>query len=97
MVEPANRLAYRIASPGGKMKSETIPVQQVFQDRRQYLVPFYQRAYVWNKDDRWEPLWNDVAEKAEGTKPDGMAGYSRYPGGGATQSRSSAQPRRGVN
>jgi len=47
------------------MKSETIPVQQVFQDRRQYLVPFYQRAYVWNRDDQWEPLWNDIAEKAE--------------------------------
>ena len=47
------------------MKSETIPVQQVFQDRRQYLVPFYQRAYVWNKDDQWEPLWNDISDKAE--------------------------------
>jgi hypothetical protein len=47
------------------MKSETIPVQQVFQDRRQYLVPFYQRAYVWNKEEQWEPLWNDIAEKAE--------------------------------
>jgi uncharacterized protein with ParB-like and HNH nuclease domain len=35
------------------MKSETIPVQQVFQDRRQYLVPFYQRAYVWTRDDQW--------------------------------------------
>jgi hypothetical protein len=47
------------------MRSETIPVQQVFQDRRQYLVPFYQRAYVWNKDEQWEPLWNDVSDKAE--------------------------------
>jgi hypothetical protein len=47
------------------MKSETVPVQQVFQDRRQYLVPFYQRAYVWNKDEQWEPLWNDIADKAE--------------------------------
>jgi hypothetical protein len=47
------------------MRSETIPIQQVFQDRRQYLVPFYQRAYVWNKEEQWEPLWTDVAEKAE--------------------------------
>ncbi len=47
------------------MRSETIPVQQVFQDRRQYLVPFYQRAYVWNKEEQWEPLWADIAEKAE--------------------------------
>lgn len=55
------------------MKSETIAVQQVFQDRRQYRVPFYQRAYVWNRDEQWDPLWNDVAEKADaraaGEKP----------------------------
>ena len=47
------------------MKSETWTVQQVFQDRRQYLVPFYQRAYVWNKEEQWDPLWTDVADKAE--------------------------------
>jgi Protein of unknown function DUF262/Protein of unknown function (DUF1524) len=55
------------------MKSETLDVQQVFQDRRQYRVPFYQRAYVWTRDEQWEPLWNDVVEKAEtraaGEKP----------------------------
>jgi hypothetical protein len=46
------------------MKSETITVQQLFQDRRQYRVPFYQRAYVWNKDDQWERLWSDIQDKA---------------------------------
>jgi hypothetical protein len=33
----ARLLCYR--QSGGIIKSETIPVQQVFQDRRQYLVP----------------------------------------------------------
>jgi hypothetical protein len=47
------------------MKSETNHVQQLFQDRRQYRVPFYQRAYVWGKEEQWEPLWNDIREKAE--------------------------------
>jgi hypothetical protein len=37
----------------------------MFQERRQYCVPFYQRAYVWNKNEQWEPLWNDIKEKAE--------------------------------
>ena len=22
--------------------------------------PFYQRAYVWAKEEQWEPLWNHV-------------------------------------
>ena len=47
------------------MRSETIAIQQLFQDRRQYRVPFYQRAYVWNKEEQWEPLWSDIQEKAD--------------------------------
>jgi hypothetical protein len=47
------------------VKSETNDLQQIFQDRRQYRVPFYQRAYVWSKEEQWEPLWNDIRDKAE--------------------------------
>ena len=55
------------------MQSDTISVQKLFQDRRQYRVPFFQRAYVWNKEDQWERLWADISEKADirtsGDKP----------------------------
>ena len=47
------------------MKSETVTVRQLLEERRQYRVPFYQRAYVWQKEEQWEPLWLDIAEKAE--------------------------------
>jgi hypothetical protein len=47
------------------MKSETITIQNIFQDRRQYCVPFYQRAYVWTLEDQWEQLWEDIRQKAE--------------------------------
>jgi hypothetical protein len=47
------------------MKSETITVQQLFQDPRQYCVPFYQRAFVWTLEDQWEQLWDDIRSKAE--------------------------------
>jgi uncharacterized protein DUF262/uncharacterized protein DUF1524 len=47
------------------MKSDTLTVQQVFQDRRQYRVPFYQRPYVWNREDQWDRLWSDIEDKAE--------------------------------
>ncbi len=47
------------------MNSETWAVRAVFQERRQYRVPFYQRAYVWNREEQWEPLWNDIREKAD--------------------------------
>jgi Protein of unknown function DUF262/Protein of unknown function (DUF1524) len=47
------------------MDSRTYTVHQIYQDRRQYRVPFYQRAYVWNREEQWEPLWADIQEKAE--------------------------------
>ncbi|KQZ69101.1 hypothetical protein ASD55_13780 [Rhodanobacter sp. Root561] len=47
------------------MKSDTWTIQQVFQDRRQYKVPFYQRAYVWTLKGQWELLWDDIKDKAE--------------------------------
>lgn len=47
------------------MDSRTFNVQQIFQDRRQYRVPFYQRPYVWNRDDQWGRLWEDIREKAD--------------------------------
>lgn len=48
-----------------EMKSETVSVQKLFKDRRQYRVPFFQRPYVWNREDQWERLWTDVSQKAE--------------------------------
>jgi hypothetical protein len=47
------------------MDSRTFSIQQIFQDRRQYRVPFYQRPYVWNRDDQWGRLWEDIRDRAE--------------------------------
>lgn len=47
------------------MKSDDITIQQLFQDRRQYMVPFYQRAYVWTLRDQWAQLWEDIQAKAD--------------------------------
>ena len=46
------------------MDSRSFTVQQIYQDRRQYRVPFYQRPYVWNKEDQWMRLWEDIRDKA---------------------------------
>jgi uncharacterized protein DUF262/uncharacterized protein DUF1524 len=47
------------------MESKDLTVQQIFQDRRQYMVPFYQRTYVWTRQDQWQQLWDDIKAKAE--------------------------------
>ena len=47
------------------MDSDKTSVNQLFKPERQYCVPFYQRAYVWNQQDQWSRLWSDIQEKAE--------------------------------
>ena len=55
------------------MDSRTFTVQQIYQDRRQYRVPFYQRPYVWNRDDQWGRLWEDIRDKADARLQGGKA------------------------
>lgn len=47
------------------MDSDRSSVHQLFKPERQYCVPLYQRAYVWNQQDQWSRLWSDIQEKAE--------------------------------
>ncbi|MDT8392012.1 MAG: DUF262 domain-containing HNH endonuclease family protein [Lentisphaeria bacterium] len=37
----------------------------MFQETRRYLVPLFQRRYVWKQEENWEPLWEDVRILAE--------------------------------
>lgn len=47
------------------MKSEIFNIQQTYENKWQYIVPLYQRSYVWTKNNQWEPLWEDIKQKAE--------------------------------
>lgn len=46
------------------MRPDKISVYELFDKQRRYAVPLYQRPYVWTKDQQWQPLWEDVCEKA---------------------------------
>src|SRR6476469_7427719 len=37
----------------------------VFMHPQRLIVPLFQRPYVWNEENQWEPLWNDVVRVAE--------------------------------
>ncbi|MBL8861725.1 MAG: DUF262 domain-containing protein [Planctomycetes bacterium] len=47
------------------MDAGTLSIGKIFGQDRRYLVPLFQRPYVWNEDDQWEPLWDDVRSVAE--------------------------------
>lgn len=47
------------------MKADPLNSRDLFGRQVTYLIPPFQRPYVWNKEDQWEPLWDDVQEAAE--------------------------------
>jgi hypothetical protein len=42
------------------MKADTIDLAAIFGQPVRYLVPMFQRPYVWKKDTEWIPLWEDI-------------------------------------
>lgn len=47
------------------MNADTLTIKSLFQKDVRYVIPAFQRPYVWNQDDQWEPLWEDVRNTAE--------------------------------
>ncbi len=43
------------------MKPDTHTIQQLFERDVRYLVPLYQRPYVWDEEHQWAPLWEDIS------------------------------------
>ncbi len=47
------------------MKVHKVSLADLFSNRKRYVVPLFQRAYVWSRDRQWQPLWQDVVDRAE--------------------------------
>lgn len=47
------------------METRVLTPQMVFIHPQRLVVPLFQRPYVWNEENQWEPLWNDVTRVAE--------------------------------
>ena len=42
------------------MDANTIDLMKLFTQSVQYVVPIFQRPFVWNEDDHWDPLGHDI-------------------------------------
>jgi hypothetical protein len=47
------------------METQVRTPQMVFMQPQRLVVPLFQRPYVWNEENQWEPLWEDVVRIAE--------------------------------
>jgi len=47
------------------METQVRTPQAIFSQPQRFLVPLFQRPYVWNEEQQWEPLWRDVERVAK--------------------------------
>lgn len=47
------------------METQVRTPQLIFMQPQRLVVPLFQRPYVWNEENQWEPLWDDLARLAE--------------------------------
>lgn len=47
------------------MDAKPRSLKDIFDAQCRYMVPLYQRPYVWKRAEQWEPLWEDVVALAE--------------------------------
>ena len=47
------------------MRADRRNLQQVFEPTLRLVTPLFQRPYVWDEEENWEPLWASVKEVAE--------------------------------
>lgn len=47
------------------MQAGTLTVGKLFKQDRRLIVPLFQRPYVWNQENQWEPLWDDIRAVAD--------------------------------
>jgi hypothetical protein len=45
------------------MKANAVPLLAIFEKKMRLEVPLFQRQYVWNCEQQWEPLWEDISRK----------------------------------
>ena len=47
------------------MKADPARIYDLFQKQSRYVVPLFQRPYVWTLEKQWRPLWGDISTKAD--------------------------------
>jgi len=47
------------------LRPDKISILRLFEDRQQYLIPLFQRGYVWNLADQIHPLWEDLIDRLD--------------------------------
>ena len=76
------------------MKTDTVTVQHLLENRQRFCVPIYQRHYVWTREKQWEPFWDDVRAKAIERLEGRTRRFSHFMGALVVEARNAASSKR---
>lgn len=63
------------------MQTREVQVIDLFNSDRQYVIPLFQRHYVWEMAEQWYPLWQDIRKKADHRLTESQRGeFSHFTG-----------------
>jgi len=69
------------------MKAGPVEIGTLLQNRNRFVVPIYQRHYVWSKNKQWIPFWQDIRTKAVERLADRDRRFSHFMGAIVLESR----------
>lgn len=61
------------------MQANPRTIRVLFDSQLRYVVPMFQRLYVWKESPQWQTLWEDISEKAA-LRVDGKSARPHYLG-----------------
>lgn len=62
------------------METQVRTPQAIFGQSQRLDVPLFQRPYVWNEGNQWEPLWNDINHAVDRLEEGGGDGQPHFLG-----------------
>ncbi len=62
------------------MEAKARPIGKLLEERTRFCVPIYQRHYEWDRKEQWEPLWDDIQDKADEVLDESTRHYAHYMG-----------------
>ena len=78
------------------MKTDTVTIQHLLENRQRFCVPIYQRHFVWTREKQWEPFWNDVRAKAIERITGRERRFSHFLGALVVEARDAASSKRSL-
>ena len=61
------------------MQASDMKLGKVLSNNQLFVIPLFQRPYVWSEERNWAPLWDDIRRAAEAVEAEWQPGAEADP------------------